>query len=171
MTDAESFNKASRTIIISEEINSETFQRFSLQLSELEQDSLDPVVLEINSEGGSVYDALAICGRMDASKCSIHTHGYGSVMSAATLILANGDLRKISRHAWFMVHEASDKIKGSITGLTHHIKQARREETQWAVIMSDLTDVPKETWLELSANVTYMTAEECLQLGVVDAII
>ena len=65
------------------------------------------ITIRLHSEGGSVYEALAIVGRIEKCKCQIITEGYGAIMSAATLILASGDKRRISRLAWFMVHESN----------------------------------------------------------------
>lgn len=157
-------------IVISEEITSETFRKVSRKLYDAE-DRGNAVRLEINSEGGSVYDALAIAGRIVASSVSVHTVGYGSTMSAATLILASGHKRSMSRFAWFMVHEAQDTMKGTVTAMQHHVTQARKEETQWAVIMEELTDTPRDTWIQLAAECAYLTPQQCFQLGVVDAII
>lgn len=164
-----------RTIIITGEINSNTFKRVSKQLQKLEklneECDIQPVIIEINSEGGNVYDALAIVGRIQASPCHITTKGFGCIMSAATLILAAGNKREISRYAWFMTHEASDALKGSVSAIGHALNQARKEELQWAVIMEELTDTPKEAWLEMATKSTYLTAADCLQYGVADLII
>ncbi len=65
------------------------------------------VTVKVYSEGGSVYEALAIVGRLRKSGCHIVTEGYGVVASAATIILACGHRRKISHYAQFMHHEYS----------------------------------------------------------------
>ena len=84
----EGVNFRDRVILIDDEITESSFALFDAALSEMERDSKRTVTIRINSPGGSVYDALAIIGRLTSSSCHIVTEGYGHVMSAATLLLA-----------------------------------------------------------------------------------
>lgn len=160
----------SRTIVISGEINERTFRRVSMALTELEALNRKSITIEINSEGGEVYQALAVIGRMKNSPCKLTTIGYGQVMSAASVILAAGDERIISKYAWVMVHEGSAEVGGKVADMIEFIRQCRREEEQWARIMEDLTATPKSAWLEMCTKDTYLTPDQCLQLGLVDRI-
>ena len=90
----------SRVIRISEEIDAGVFDKIDAAMNHLERSCRKMITIKINSEGGSVYDALAIVGRLTSSKCKIVTEGHGRVMSAATLILACGDERKMSKYCW-----------------------------------------------------------------------
>ena len=86
-------NFVDRVIQINEEIGEESFAFIDAALSELERTSKKTITVRINSPGGSVYDALAIVGRLNSSNCRIVTEAYGHVMSAATLLLAAGRMR------------------------------------------------------------------------------
>src|SRR4051812_7142651 len=90
-------NLRARSITITEEIDYKWFIEVDAAMSEFEAQSSKPVTIKISSQGGNVYDALAIVGRLKRSKCMIVTEGYGSIMSAATLIFASGNTRKISK--------------------------------------------------------------------------
>lgn len=158
-----------RIIRLSNDIDTETFDIIDAGLTELEAQSKKTVTIRICSPGGSVYDALAIIGRMEKSKCKIITEGYGQIMSAATAILAAGDERRMSRRAWFMVHEGSYEVGGKHSDIMNYVNQAEREENQWASLMEELTGTPKQMWLtESKAQDTYFSAQQCLQLNVVD---
>lgn len=165
-------NIASRTIILSGDIRDGAFKQISLALSELERLSTKKeITIEINSEGGIAYEALAIVGRMKNSPCKIRTQGFGQIMSAATIIMAAGDVREMNKYAWVMHHSGRVAIRGSVPSANNQLIQFNREEAQWSEILQDLTGTPKEKWNELSGTDTYLTAEQCIELGLIDKII
>lgn len=165
-------NFRDRVITISSEIDSDLFKLVDGALSEMEAHSRKAVTIRINSEGGSVYDALAIVGRLKASKCKIVTEGYGCIMSAASLILACGKERKVSDLAWFMVHESSYEVQGKHSEVRDYVKQAEREENQWAECMASYSQRDSKFWRDVQAKKdAYFSAEELKELGVVDELI
>lgn len=165
-------NFGQRTITISEEISESTFRLIDAALSEMEHEAKAKVTLRINSCGGSVYDALAVIGRMKASKCKIVTEAYGAVMSAALLIFVSGEQRKISETSWLMHHSSSYEVAGTHKEIKDLVEQREREEKKWAAIMSKYTTQSAEYWYEKAKDKDfYMTAEQALQLGVADEII
>jgi ATP-dependent protease ClpP protease subunit len=160
-----------RIIRINEDIESKTFDTVDAGLTELESISKKTITIRICSLGGSVYDALAIIGRIERSKCKIITEGYGCIMSAATAILAAGDERKMSKRAWFMHHEASYVVEGKHTAVVSYVEQQHREEIAWAELMEELTCVGKEFWLENGKTEDkYFSPQECLNLNIIDDI-
>lgn len=165
-------NFRDRIITIKDEIDSNAFALIDAGLSEMESQSKATVTIRINSPGGLVYDALAIIGRLRASKCKIVTEGYGHVMSAATLILACGDERRISSYSWFMTHEASYETKGSHSENKRMVKQAEREEEQWAKWMEEHTTKDSKFWRKVvSDKDAYFSPAQLVELGVVDEVI
>ncbi len=164
-------NFKERIITISKEIDAEEFNRIDNALTELESQNRKSVTIRINSPGGEVYQALAIIGRLKRSPCNIITEGYGHVMSAATLILAAGDRRKISTYAFFMHHESSYGVDGRHSEIKAAVKQAEAEEHKWAQWMAELTSKDKKFWLTTGVTTdAYFDAEELMKLGVVDEI-
>lgn len=159
-----------RTINLTGEIDEDMFKLVDAALSEMEAGSKSSVTIKINSPGGETYQAMAIVGRMRQSKCHIVTMGYGAVMSAATLILACGDKRKISKYSWFMNHETGYEL-----GETRHseakafVTQAEREEKLWAQWMSEFTTKNAKFWFDNGIGIdAYFTADQLVELGVVD---
>lgn len=163
---------ASRSITISCDIDENLFLLIDAGLTEMERQSTKkPITIKINSQGGSMYDALAIVGRMKNSKCHIVTEGYGSIMSAATILLAAGDTRKISKFAWFVHHEAGYTIDGRHSHIKEHVAQMEREEKTWARWMEELTSTPAEMWVEFAIKSdAHFSPHDLLELGVVDLI-
>lgn len=165
-------NLQARTVQLTGEISEESFELVDTALTILENEGRGAITIKINSGGGSVYDALAIVGRIKASKRTIVTEGYGCVMSAAGLILAAGDKRAISSVSWFMYHELMHGIRGSTTKLEREYKQLEREQKHWAQLMEKFTGTKASKWLSEGKNQDlYLTPEECLKMGIVDKII
>lgn len=92
-------------------------------------------------------------------------------MSAATLILAAGRSRRISKYATFMHHESAYDLSGKHSELKHMVRQMDFEEDQWAAWMSEMTNQPFEFWRNQGRLLDlYLTPEKCLELGVADEI-
>lgn len=161
-----------RRLYIHGEITDETFSRFSKKLAKLVQASpSQPIVVELSSEGGSSYAALAIYGRIVSCPAPIHVHAYGPILSAATIILAAGTKRSVAPESWFMVHEDSGDIEGETSFVVKKAKQMLIEEKQWASILARHSLLSASEWFKLSKESTYFTAEECVKVGVADNIL
>ena len=141
-------------------------------MAEFERVSKKGVTIKIHSGGGSVYEALAIVGRLRASKCHITTEGYGHMMSAATLILSCGDKRRVSEYAFFMHHESSYGLSGRHSEVKAEVEQMEQEERKWAKWMANFTGREEEYWYEIGKHVNlYLDAYQCLDHGIADEVI
>ena len=161
-----------RVINLTGAIDEDAFRVVDAALSTMEAESKSTVTVKINSPGGEVYQALAIVGRLRESKCNIVTVGYGAVMSAAVLVLACGNRRKMSRYAWFMHHEMSYGIEdGRHSEIKAMVSQAEREQELWCQYMAEFTKKQAKFWNETGLTKdTYFTASELEKLGVVDEV-
>lgn len=167
-------NFEDRIIRLTGEIDEDMYNLVDSAMTEFERRGRSTVTVRINSEGGSTYQAMAIVGRLMSSKCDIVTEGYGSIMSAATLILACGKegKRKISRYSWFMWHEASYEIEGRVSEHEAALKQVRKEEKIWCQYMTKFTKKPEKFWMTKGILVdAYFTPEQLISYGVADEII
>lgn len=162
--------KPSRKIHIISEISEETFLAFCKRLSYLERQSSAPITIELSSPGGGAYDALAFSARIRSSPCQIIVRAYGLVASAAVLVLAAGNVRKLAAEAWVMVHEDSGTHSGTVTDLKRESGHIGRLEDQWSVLLEKVTKTSAATWRQLHHDSTYLTAAKCLELGLVDEI-
>lgn len=163
-----------RKLYITDDITNESFTAFSLALTELEkQDSWKEVWIELISDGGEAMAALAFFDRIKRSPCHINIVGFGLVASAATMVFAAGDTRIMGKSAWMMVHE--DSVSG-MKGVEVHqaesvVKHLRRLETQWCEILSEVTKASAKDWAGMHKKTTYLSAKECIALGLADKIL
>lgn len=162
-----------RKIYIIGEINEEAFKSFCEQMDEFEKESKLPVLVVLNSLGGNALDAIAFSERIRLSRCVVNVTVCGLAASAAVLILASGQHRRITKNSWLMVHEDIGTYKNiKTTDLAREALQARDFETQWNKLLSDFTHVSAAHWQALhERGDLYLTPDECLKLGIVDEII
>lgn len=161
-----------RKIYLHGEVNEEMALKFSRRISLLERESKKlPITIELSSEGGTAYDALTIASRMRISPCDISVECFGLVASAAVIILAYGDKRFMTKESWVMVHEDHGTGEGSVSDLERNIAHSRRMETQWYDLMAGVTITSSTQWAHLHKLTTYLTAEECLNLGLIEGIL
>jgi ATP-dependent Clp protease protease subunit len=134
------------------------------------------LTLYINSIGGELYQALGLIDMMNISRIPVRTIGYGSVMSAAFLILASGTpgQRYITRNCGIMCHQMSATEE---MGKYHDIKATRKETDRLNQAMYNV--LKSTTGLDgrviktklLPAHDVYMTAEEMIAFGAADYIL
>jgi ATP-dependent protease ClpP protease subunit len=163
-----------RVIQVVDELDYVNFSRLDLGLSIMEAESKAKITIRILSQGGITYAATAMAARITDSKAYIVTEGYGQIASAATLLLASGNHRRMSRLATFMWHEATittDDGKHSDTRAS--LKQLEVEELLWAEEMSRLSKgkTTPAFWSKLGVGIdAYLTPTQLLQYGVIDEI-
>ncbi len=162
----------SRKVYITGQIDDAAYTHFSSELDRLIADNpTKNVHIDLCSEGGHPNSGLAIAGKIRAAPCTFTVTVYGQASSAASLILAAGDVRRMSQYAWVMVHTSSGKLKGDAETLLAAAKQWEREELHWAGLLAQNTSTPSSTWLALEKKTTYLDAEQCLALGLIDEIL
>lgn len=160
-----------RKINIIGDIDTQAFEKFCEELDQLESESKKPVFVTLRSDGGNSIDALAFYGRIRESTCEIHVHVLGSAESAAILVLAAGDHRSMDANSWAMVHEDSGKISGTVVELEKQSARLRQLEDQWADLLASCTVTDAHMWKILHKRETYLSAKECLNLGLIDEIV
>ena len=161
-----------RSIRINEPIGEATYDRLESALSDFERENRKQVTIKINSLGGSVYDALAIVGRLKASPCKIITEGQGAVMSAATLILMCGDKRRMSKFCTPMFHQSSYHLSGDHENVKEEVAQMEQEERKWAAWLAEVSTKDAKFWYKIVKKKNfYPTPEQMLEYGAIDEII
>lgn len=75
-----------------------------VELAQLKDDN-EPVIVLINSEGGILSDAIAICNLLNAVPNKKITIAIGACASAAAMIFACGNTRYVAKDAQYMIHQ------------------------------------------------------------------
>ena len=149
------------------------FNLLDVAMTRMEKDSSElPITIKVNSEGGLVYEAFAMIGRIKNSPCPIITEGYGCVMSAATLILMSGDHRRLSRYCSTMFHAMQYGTNGDHADIKEHVAQAEKEMKNLTRYYEEFSTKPASFWTrKIKKKEYYPSAEEMLDHGAIDEII
>lgn len=164
----------SRKIQIIGDIDEEAYKSFVERMDECDEMLYgEEIFIELSSHGGDAMMALAFYDRIRSSKSEITIIGFGTVASAAVLILAAGDKRYLGQSAWVMVHEDQVSVDESArtSQLEHVAKSSRRLEDQWNKLLSSRTKVSADVWADLHKQERYLDAEDCKKLGLIDGVL
>lgn len=130
------------------------------------------LTLYINSTGGDLYNAFALIDVMRNSHHPVRTIAVGSAMSAAFLIFAAGHKgeRYASKNTSFMCHQYSDSLSGKHHDLRATMRDGELCNQKMVDLLKDATGLTatKIKSKLLPASDVYLTAEECIELGVAD---
>lgn len=162
-----------RTILLTGEVDDDMFSTLDLGMSYMERESKKAITIKISSFGGDIFSCFSIIGRINDSKCTIHTKGYGKIMSSATLILASGTgKRSISKFARYMWHEISyDRPMDRHTTNKHEIKIADQEWTLFCQYMESFSGTEAKFWRKKGEYTDwYIPVDELVELGAVDEV-
>lgn len=131
------------------------------------------ITIRIDSGGGDVFTALAIYNQLKQLKATKTVIIDGLCASAATIIAMAGDVVKIPKASFFMIHNPSvfaydylgvedlDKIKNLLEKSKASIIEVYKTKTS-------LTD---EELSQLMSDETWMLGDEALQYGFADEVI
>lgn len=162
-----------RTILVEGEVNTQLSHHIISQLIKLEaMDSEKPIVMIINSPGGSVIDGLAIYDIMRRVTCPIETIGNGMQASMGSILLAGGDTRSMLPNSMVLVHQ----IMGGARGGTQHSDfeisgafMAKQHEKLKSVYV-EFTGLNHKFWDIVGERDSWLTAEQAKEIGFVHGI-
>ena len=132
----------------------------------------DPINLIINSDGGSVYEALGIIDYIQSLDVKVNTICRGRAMSAAALILCAGTgVRAASQYSTIMFHEISSDIYGKSSDMKANVQHMEKLEEILLEILKSNSNKEKDYWKNVTIKDYYITPKDALDMGVIDAII
>lgn len=131
-----------------------------------------PVEIRINSIGGEVYSGIAIYNMIKSSKADIRIYVDGVAASMAAVIALCGKPVEMSKYSRLMLHSVSGGCYGNKTELRRCIDEIEDLEESLSDILAAKLKMDKETVRSTYFNDVdhWLTAQEALELGFVDAI-
>lgn len=131
-------------------------------LNEMYKEQVKTINIRINSIGGSVADGLSIVSAILNSEIPCNTYIDGMAYSMAGVIAICGDKKYMADYGTFMMHNANGGSDEEVLNLITN---------SLAKIFERNTNLTLDKCKDLMAKETWMTAEECMNLGIVDEII
>ena len=163
-----------RIIFLGEEVTDVTASLVVAQLLFLEsEDPSKDINLYINIPGGSVTAGMAIYDTMNYIKCDVSTVCMGMAASMGAFLLAGGTKGKrfALPNAEVMIHQPSGGARGQATEIRIVAEQILRTKKRLNEILAANTGQPIEVIEQDTERDNYMTAEEAVKYGLVDAIL
>lgn len=135
----------------------------------------EPILLHISSYGGVIYDGLALISTMKTSKTPVDTVVTGYAMSMGLVIATQGRKRYCHALSTYMFHQLSSwgEDARKLKDIEEDLAESRRQQVVLNTLILDRTKMTKKM---LDNNKRqkkdwFITADEALQLGLVDEII
>ena len=162
-----------RIIFLGEEVTDVSASLIVSQLLFLEaEDPEKDISLYINSPGGSVTAGMAIYDTMNFIKCDVSTICMGMAASMGSFLLAGGakGKRMALPNAEIMIHQPMGGAQGQATEIqiaAEHILQTKKRLNR---ILSENTGKPLEVIERDTDRDNWLTAEESVEYGLIDAV-
>ncbi len=133
-------------------------------------DSLETITVRINSDGGSVFDGIAIYNTLVSHKARITVKIDGLAASIASIIAMAGDTVMIASNAMFMIHDPWIVAAGSASELREQADLLDQVRDQLVTTYVSRSSIDKETVSQLMADESWLTAAQALEHGLVDEV-
>ena len=166
-----------RIIFLSEDVNPTTASLVVAQMLFLESEDPDKEIhFYINSPGGSITDGMAIYDTMNYIKCPVSTICVGMAASMGAFLLSAGTKgrRFATPNSEILIHQpliGGHGISGQTTEIKIHADHMVRTREKLNKILSQNTGKPIEQIQQDTERDNYMTAQEALEYGLIDAIL
>lgn len=132
-----------------------------------EYDSID---LRINSRGGSAFDGFAIYNLLRNTGKTVNASVVGLAASSASIILMAGDTRRVPKNAFVMIHDPMAFVDGGEKELRAAAEMLATVKKAALSTYAEKTKLSEEKLAEMTAEETWMTGDEALEMGFATAV-
>ncbi|MGZ3833971.1 MAG: head maturation protease, ClpP-related [Mucilaginibacter sp.] len=136
----------------------------------LENAAGQDVEVHISSVGGSALDAIAIYDLLKKYPGNVTTYIDALAASAASIVAMGGQNVVMSKYALLMIHKPMVGSGGNADELLKDVQMLNVVQSRLAQIYMDKTGLDGVTVNSLINSVTWMTADQALDLGFIDQI-
>lgn len=126
--------------------------------------------LHIQSPGGEIYPAFSTVDTIKSMNTDVYTYVDGLAASAATLISCVGKKRFIGKYGYMLVHELSTVLYGKFSDLEGGFNDTKKLMKVLKDFYKENTKIPMKRLEEILKHDLYLSAQECLDYGLVDEI-
>ena len=166
-----------RSLLLSSNISQSSVKDIITQIFEINEDDdqkellyrdweRTPILLFLNTYGGSVYAGLALIDVIRHSKTPVHTICVGSCMSMGLWIWLAGEKRLMGERSTLMFHDLSSLVYGKTEGIKQELSEMLRLQEMLIADIAENSLVKEETLRDyvLRKAEWYIPAEEAISL-------
>ena len=125
----------------------------------------------INSYGGSVSSGLAIYNQLKQHSAKVTTICQGFGCSIASVIFMAGDERLVSNASLLMIHMPWTVCSGNAKELRKQAEDLDKIAQASITAYMEKINISEEELVELLDNETWLTAQECIDMGFATGIV
>ena len=167
-----------RTVLFNDGVQEDVVEKIFLPLRDFEKDSsTEPVTLILNSSGGSVSDGFFLAHYLAHYSKPLNIIVTGYAASMAAVILAGGGkneniIRSCFPCTYGLIHDGYVALAASETKTANDIMAFNDSmDKQIRQFFIDNTNITEEMYDSKSRHQWFLSAQEMLDLGLVDRII
>jgi ATP-dependent Clp protease, protease subunit len=138
--------------------------------SQLETAAGQDVEVHISSVGGSAFDAIAIYDLLKKYPGNVTTYIDALAASAASIVAMGGKTVVMSKYALLMIHKPMVGTGGNADELLKDVQMLNIVQARLAQIYMDKTGLDGVTINSLINAVTWLSADQALDLGFIDQV-
>jgi ATP-dependent Clp protease, protease subunit len=150
-------------------IGSGSLSSANIQL-QLEAAAGQDVEVHISSAGGSAFDAIAIYDLLKKYDGNVTTYVDALAASAASIVAMAGKNVVMSKYALLMIHKPLVGSGGNADELLKDVQMLNKVQSRLAQIYIDKTGLDGVTVNSLINSVTWLSADQALDLGFIDQV-
>ncbi|HEY0246229.1 MAG TPA: head maturation protease, ClpP-related [Mucilaginibacter sp.] len=137
---------------------------------QLEAAAGQDVEVHISSAGGSAFDAIAIYDLLKKYMGNVTTYIDALAASAASIVAMGGKTIVMSKYALLMIHKPMVDTGGNSDELLKDVQMLNVVQSRLAQIYMDKTGLDMVNINSLINSVTWLTADQALDLGFIDQV-
>ena len=166
----------SREIFLTSHVDVDSSNGLIKQLMYLEREDEDKeITLYINSPGGEVISGLAVYDYIALMRAPVRTVCIGTAASMGAILFLAGKKREMLPHTRLMIHDPAYS-SGDIGGKKPHEIQQQVDKLMevretLAGIIAEKSNKSIEEIYEVTAEDTYLNAEEAIEFGLATGIL
>ena len=162
-----------RIIFLTGQVEDHMANLIVAQMLFLESESPDKdIFLYINSPGGSVTAGMSIYDTMNFIKPDVSTVCVGQAASMGAFLLSGGakGKRYCLPNSRVMIHQPLGGFQGQASDIEIHAKEIIAIKEKLNRLMADHTGQPYDVVARDTDRDNFMTAEDALEYGLIDAV-
>ncbi|MBC2207420.1 head maturation protease, ClpP-related [Listeria booriae] len=131
---------------------------------------VDKIFVNINSNGGFVYEGQAIYNQLKRHKAEIHVRIDGMAASIASVIAMAGDVIEMPANAQMMIHEPAGGAFGNKSELESAIRSLEASKQSIIAAYKSKCGLEDSAIEAMMAEEKWMTGQEAFELGFATAV-
>ena len=133
----------------------------------------EPIMLYIDSPGGSVTSGMCIIDVMRLLKSPVHTRVIGTAASMAALVLMAGERgeRKALKNSWILLHEMSSGDNNKYSDKLIYMKRLEIMNSAIVSLIKECSKMKQRTISQFLRNDTWIDPHAALDYGIIDQIL